>query len=115
MQPNDTPSYVDVSLFDSSPADWDWAKIAKPAQSEEHVLSNFSSNILKILNVAPKRLPTKPQVNGAPILPKNPSSALLSTNTSPGTYVYVRDVDGLIHILPDGPGLHPSVLGNGQP
>jgi hypothetical protein len=32
-----------------------------------------------------------------------------------GGYVYVRDVSGTINVLPDGPHLHPKVLGGGQP
>jgi hypothetical protein len=57
---------------------------------------------------------TKLQLPGVPILAKNPLSAPISRATKPGTYVFVRDADGFIHIVPDGPGLHPTVLGNGQ-
>jgi hypothetical protein len=32
-----------------------------------------------------------------------------------GGYVYVQDGQGVIYILPDGPHLHPKVLGGGQP
>lgn len=28
--------------------------------------------------------------------------------------MFLRDADGVIHVVPDGPGLHPTVLGNGQ-
>jgi hypothetical protein len=29
--------------------------------------------------------------------------------------VYVQDVIGVIHVVPDGPHLHPMVLGGGRP
>ncbi|MCC7422411.1 MAG: hypothetical protein IT428_19195 [Planctomycetaceae bacterium] len=32
-----------------------------------------------------------------------------------GPYVYVQDVNGDIYVLPDGPHLHPKVLGQGRP
>jgi hypothetical protein len=32
-----------------------------------------------------------------------------------GGYVYVRDVNGLVFVVPDGPHMHPRVLGGGQP
>lgn len=32
-----------------------------------------------------------------------------------GGYVYVRDVNGIVFVVPDGPHLHPRVLGGGQP
>jgi hypothetical protein len=35
--------------------------------------------------------------------------------TRPGVYVYVQDASGAVHVLPDGPHLHPQVLGYGQP
>lgn len=28
--------------------------------------------------------------------------------------MFVRDADGVIHVVPNGPGLHPTVLGNGR-
>lgn len=34
---------------------------------------------------------------------------------SDGDYVYVRDGSGTVHVVPDGPHLHPKVLGGGQP
>lgn len=61
-----------------------------------------------------RNLPTKPQVDGVPTLPRSPSSAPISSSTKPGTYVFVRDADGVIHVVPDGPGLHPTVLGDGK-
>lgn len=63
---------------------------------------------------SPKGLPTRPQVDGVPVLPRNPASAPISNGTRPGNYVFVRDADGVTHVVPDGPGLHPTVLGNGQ-
>jgi hypothetical protein len=61
----------------------------------------------------PRGLATKSQLPGVPVLPRNPLSAPISRTTKPGTYVFVRDSDGVIHVVRDGPGLHPTVLGNG--
>jgi hypothetical protein len=58
---------------------------------------------------------TKPQAPGVPALPKHPSSAPLSANTPPGNYVYAQDANGVVHVVPNGPGLHPTILGGGQP
>jgi len=63
---------------------------------------------------APRGLATKSQLPGVPVLARNPLSAPISRTTKPGTYVFVRDADGVIHVVRDGPGLHPTVLGNGQ-
>jgi hypothetical protein len=51
---------------------------------------------------------------GAGIYPKNPLSRPITLETPPGTYVFVQDADGVVHVAPDGPHLHPTVLGNGQ-
>ncbi len=32
-----------------------------------------------------------------------------------GSYVYVQDTDDVVHVIPDGPYLHPKVLGRGLP
>ena len=42
-------------------------------------------------------------------------AALLVTNFPTVSYVYVRDVQGQIFVLPDGPHRHPRVLSGGQP
>jgi hypothetical protein len=39
----------------------------------------------------------------------------LSAASADGLYVYVRDHQGLIHVLPDGPHMHPKVLGGAEP
>jgi hypothetical protein len=39
----------------------------------------------------------------------------LTVEVSDGGYVYVLDLQGVIHALPDGPHLHPKILGNAQP
>jgi hypothetical protein len=32
-----------------------------------------------------------------------------------GNYLYVQDLEGIVHILPDGGHLHPKILGGGAP
>lgn len=32
-----------------------------------------------------------------------------------GNYAYVRDAAETIHVVPDGPHVHPGILGGGQP
>lgn len=39
----------------------------------------------------------------------------LHVGVSDGGYVYVQDDHGVIHVVPDGPHLHPKVLGGGLP
>jgi hypothetical protein len=63
----------------------------------------------------PNSLPTKPQAPGTQAEPRNPASAPLSPTTPPGTYVYVQDANGVVNVVPNGPRLHPTVLGGGQP
>jgi hypothetical protein len=38
----------------------------------------------------------------------------LDSSFGDGSYVYVQDVGGVVHVLPDGPHLHPRVLGNAE-
>ncbi len=45
---------------------------------------------------------------------RDPRATVLSVNTPPGQYVYVCDVQGIVHIAPDGPHQHPKVLGKGS-
>jgi hypothetical protein len=47
--------------------------------------------------------------------PRDPRSAPISASVPDGGYVYVQDASGTIVVLPDGPHLHPKVLGGGQP
>jgi hypothetical protein len=47
--------------------------------------------------------------------PIDPRSRPVDASLADGGYVYVRDVNGTIHMLPDGPHLHPKVLGGGLP
>lgn len=47
--------------------------------------------------------------------PRDPSSVPLDNNTPDGAYVYVQDCNGIVFVLPDGPHLHPKVLGGGAP
>lgn len=43
-------------------------------------------------------------------------SCPLQVGSASGVYVYVQDLDGVIHVVPDTEGhLHPKVLGGGQP
>ncbi|NLE38417.1 MAG: RHS repeat-associated core domain-containing protein, partial [Pirellulaceae bacterium] len=59
-------------------------------------------------------LPTKPPLVGQGV-PKNPASVPLGPKVKPGTYVYVQDGSGVVHVVPNGQHLHPTVLGGGQP
>jgi RHS repeat-associated protein len=65
--------------------------------------------------VAPTRLPTKAQHPDASVLPRHPSSRPISSSTEPGEYVFAQDGDGVVHVVPSGPHLHPTVLGGGKP
>jgi hypothetical protein len=42
-------------------------------------------------------------------------SKAITSQLPDGAYVFVRDVDGTIYVLPDGPHQHPKVLGSGKP
>jgi hypothetical protein len=42
-------------------------------------------------------------------------STVLAPTIEDGVYVYVQDIDGVIYVLPDGPHLHPKVLGGASP
>lgn len=44
---------------------------------------------------------------------RDPRSRIIGQGISDGGYVYVRDSNGDIWCLPDGPHLHPKVLGGG--
>ncbi len=45
--------------------------------------------------------------------PQDPRSRSADASLPDGGYVYVQDLKGTIHVLPDGPHLHPKVLGGG--
>jgi hypothetical protein len=47
--------------------------------------------------------------------PADPRSCPIDASIADGGYVYVRDVNGVVHVVPDGPHMHPKVLGGGQP
>ncbi len=47
--------------------------------------------------------------------PIDPRSRPIDASIPDGGYVYVQDVNGIIHVLPDGPHMHPKVLGGGLP
>jgi len=47
--------------------------------------------------------------------PKDPRSVPLGPACPDGGYVYVQDSNGVVHAVPDGPHLHPLVLGGAQP
>ncbi len=46
---------------------------------------------------------------------QDPNSCPISPKLSDGDYVYVRDLDGAVWVLPDGPHQHVKVLGGGKP
>lgn len=46
--------------------------------------------------------------------PQDPQSRPISINIQDGNYIYVRDLQGVIFVLPDGPHRHPRVLGRGK-
>jgi hypothetical protein len=48
--------------------------------------------------------------------PKDLRSRPIDASIGSGGYVvYVQDVNGTVHVLPDGLHMHPKVLGGGQP
>jgi hypothetical protein len=47
--------------------------------------------------------------------PRDPRSQPISPGLPDGGYVYVQDLNGVIYVLPDGPHMHPKVLGGAQP
>jgi hypothetical protein len=47
--------------------------------------------------------------------PQDPRSAPLGPGIADGLYVYVQDLRGVVFTLPDGPHMHPKVLGDAQP
>lgn len=47
--------------------------------------------------------------------PQDPRSQPLGPSLADGPYAYVRDTNGVILGLPDGPHVHPMILGGGKP
>lgn len=47
--------------------------------------------------------------------PRHPQSNIARPGLSDGEYVFVQDLDGTVWVVPDGPHVHPKVLGGGQP
>lgn len=46
---------------------------------------------------------------------QDPRSAQIRPDMPNGSYVYVQDENGAVFVLPDGPHLHPKVLGGARP
>lgn len=59
-------------------------------------------------------MPLKRPLDTTPY-PADPQSRPIDAGASDGGYVYVRDAQGVVRVLPDGPHLHPKVLGGAQP
>lgn len=58
----------------------------------------------------------KPKSPGDPYpYPKAADSCRLTRTAAAGNYVFVVDLDGVIHVAPDGLHMHPRVLGNAEP
>jgi hypothetical protein len=47
--------------------------------------------------------------------PRDPRSRPVDASLPDGGYAYVRDANGTVHVAPDGPHVHPKVLGGGLP
>jgi hypothetical protein len=47
--------------------------------------------------------------------PRSPDSRELQITEAVGRYVFVVDVNEVIHVAPDGSHMHPKVLGNAAP
>ena len=47
--------------------------------------------------------------------PQDPRSTPINRNLPDGLYVFVQDLQGVVHVVPDGPHMHAKVLGGGQP
>jgi hypothetical protein len=47
--------------------------------------------------------------------PRDSRSQPISPGLPDGGYVYVQDLNGVVFVLPDGPHMHPKVLGGAQP
>ncbi len=47
--------------------------------------------------------------------PRDPRSTPIVPGIADGGYVYAQDASGVVYVLPDGPHLHPKILGGGLP
>src|SRR5688572_24878278 len=56
----------------------------------------------------------KPPLDPTPH-PRDPHSRPVAAGLADGGYAYVRDDCGVVHVVPDGPHVHPKVLGGGLP
>jgi hypothetical protein len=56
----------------------------------------------------------KPPLDKTPY-PQDSRSAPLTPGVEDGLFVYVQDGQGTVHVLADGPHMHPKVLGGGRP
>jgi hypothetical protein len=45
----------------------------------------------------------------------DPRSQPIDATIPDGGYAYVRDLNGTVHVVPDGPHVHPKVLGGALP
>jgi hypothetical protein len=57
--------------------------------------------------------PLKPPLDPFPY-PRDPRSRPAGATLPDGLYAYVQDGQGIVWVLPDGPHVHPQVLGGGQ-
>jgi hypothetical protein len=55
----------------------------------------------------------KPPLDSFPY-PQDPRSRHADANLSDGLYAYVQDDQGVVWVVPDGPHVHPKVLGGGR-
>jgi hypothetical protein len=46
--------------------------------------------------------------------PRDQCSNPLAAGCQDGLYVYVQDAQGIVYVVPDGPHVHPKVLGGAQ-
>ena len=47
--------------------------------------------------------------------PRDPRSRPIDASLPDAGYAYVQDVGGTVHVVPDGPHVHPKVLGMALP
>jgi hypothetical protein len=60
-------------------------------------------------------LPTRPPLDPFSC-PRHPDSRPFGPGLPPGSYVFVQDAAGIVHVVPETAGhLHPKVLGGGEP
>jgi hypothetical protein len=59
-------------------------------------------------------LPIRPPLDPFPY-PRHPDSQPFGPGLPPGSYVFVQDAAGIVHVVPETAGhLHPKVLGSGE-